>query len=90
MLPRVCSALFLLAIVASTASAQNSGQAALQNAFVGKQVTLQIDMPGTQQGVDLRMERDDPALAYAFHKLVIRTLATRLDFANREVAGLRR
>jgi hypothetical protein len=32
----------------------------LQNAFVGKQVTLQIDMPGTQQGVDLRMERDDP------------------------------
>ncbi len=37
-----------------------------------------------------RMERDDPALAYAFHKLVIRTLATRLDFANREVAGLRR
>jgi hypothetical protein len=32
----------------------------LQNAFVGKQVTLQIDMPGTQQGVDLRMDRDDP------------------------------
>jgi SulP family sulfate permease len=37
-----------------------------------------------------RMEQDDPALAYAFHKLVIRTLASRLDFANREVAGLRR
>jgi SulP family sulfate permease len=36
-----------------------------------------------------KMERDDPALAYAFHKLVIRTLAARLDFANREVAGLR-
>lgn len=36
-----------------------------------------------------RMEQDDPALAYAFHKLVIRTLASRLDFANREVAGLR-
>ena len=60
MLPRVCGALFLIAIVASPASAQNSGQAALQNAFVGKQVTLQIDMPGTQQGVDLRMDRDDP------------------------------
>ena len=37
-----------------------------------------------------RMEQTDPALAYAFHRLVIRTLATRLDFANREVAGLRR
>ncbi len=60
MLPRVCSAFFLIAMVASPVSAQNSGQAALQNAFVGKQVTLQIDMPGTQQGVDLRMDRDDP------------------------------
>jgi SulP family sulfate permease len=37
-----------------------------------------------------RMENEDPALAHAFHKLVIRTLAARLDFANREVAGLRR
>jgi SulP family sulfate permease len=37
-----------------------------------------------------QMEEDDPALAYAFHKLVIRTLATRLDFANREVASLQR
>jgi len=37
-----------------------------------------------------RMEREDPELAHAFHKLVIRTLAARVDFANREVAGLRR
>jgi SulP family sulfate permease len=37
-----------------------------------------------------QMEQDDPTLAYAFHKLVIRTLATRLDFANREVASLQR
>jgi SulP family sulfate permease len=37
-----------------------------------------------------RMEQDDPTLAYAFHKLVIRTLAARLDFANREVASLQR
>jgi SulP family sulfate permease len=37
-----------------------------------------------------RMEQDDPTLAYAFHKVVIRTLATRLDFANREVASLQR
>ena len=35
-----------------------------------------------------RMEKDDPDLAYAFHKLVIRTLAARLDFSNREVASL--
>ncbi len=35
-----------------------------------------------------RMEQDDPKLAYAFHKLVIRTLAERLDFANRETASL--
>ena len=37
-----------------------------------------------------QMEKDDPELAYAFHKLVIRTLAARLDFANREVASLQR
>jgi SulP family sulfate permease len=37
-----------------------------------------------------QMEQDDPTLAYAFHKLVIRTLAARLDFANREVASLQR
>ena len=37
-----------------------------------------------------RMEKDDPTLAYAFHKMVIRTLAARVDFANREVASLQR
>lgn len=36
----------------------------------------------------LRMEEADPTVAYAFHKFVIRTLAARLDFANREIAGL--
>jgi hypothetical protein len=36
------------------------------------------------------MERENPALAHAFHKFVIRTLASRLDFANREVAALQR
>ncbi len=34
-----------------------------------------------------RMEADDPALAYAFHKFIVRILATRLDFANREAAA---
>src|ERR1700760_4292413 len=41
-------------------AAQASGQSALQSYFVGKQVTLQIDMPGTAKGVDLRQDRDDP------------------------------
>lgn len=35
-----------------------------------------------------QIEQDNPPLAYAFHKFVIRTLADRLDFANREIAGL--
>ena len=37
-----------------------------------------------------QMEQDDPGLAYAFHRFVIRTLASRLDFANREIAALQR
>jgi hypothetical protein len=41
-------------------AAQNDAQATLQNYFVGRQVRIEMDMPGTQQGVDLRMERDDP------------------------------
>jgi hypothetical protein len=54
--------IFLPAVILAVlpANAQGSGQSALQNYFVGRQVRLQIDMPGTQQGVDLRMERDDP------------------------------
>jgi hypothetical protein len=36
------------------------------------------------------METENPTLAHAFHKFVIRTLASRLDFANREVAALQR
>ena len=43
----------------------------------------------TREAMD-RMEADNPPLAYAFHKFVIRTLAERLDFANREVAALQR
>ena len=41
-------------------AAQGSGQSALQSYFVGRQITLQIDMPGTAKGVDLRQDRDDP------------------------------
>jgi hypothetical protein len=61
MMRRVLAVLFLSTMVSIAARAvQGSGQSALQSYFVGKQVTLQIDMPGTQQGVDLRVDRDDP------------------------------
>ncbi len=33
---------------------------ALQSYFTGKEVVLKIDMPGTQQGVDLRYNKDTP------------------------------
>ena len=52
--------LLVMTVAVLPSSAQNSGQSALQSYFVGRQVKLQIDMPGTQQGVDLRMDRDDP------------------------------
>jgi hypothetical protein len=55
-----CTLVLAIAVITSPLIAQTSGQSSLQNYFVGKQVTLQIDMPGTQQGVDLRVERDDP------------------------------
>jgi len=32
----------------------------LRRAFVGKQVILRIDMPGTHNGVDLHLDRDEP------------------------------
>lgn len=35
-----------------------------------------------------RMELESPALAFAFHKFVIREISSRLEFANREVAAL--
>jgi hypothetical protein len=61
MLRRAATVLsFAVACCISAVAVQGSGQTALQNYFVGKQITLQIDMPGTQKGVDLRMDRDDP------------------------------
>jgi hypothetical protein len=50
--------LFLAAGLYST-YAQN-GATEVQNYFQGKQVHLKIDMPGTQQGVDLRFDRGTP------------------------------
>jgi hypothetical protein len=37
-----------------------SGATDIQNYFQGKRVQLKIDMPGTQQGVDLRFDRGTP------------------------------
>lgn len=34
--------------------------AALQSYFTGKQVTVTIDMPGSQKGVDLRFNKPSP------------------------------
>ncbi len=34
------------------------------------------------------MEKDDPALAYAFHKFIVRILAERLELANRQAAEM--
>jgi SulP family sulfate permease len=42
------------------------------------------------RGALAHMEEDDPILALAFHKFIVRILAARLEFANREIAGLQR
>lgn len=60
MLRRIIALFLFLGMLCLSAFAQGSGQSALQSYFVGRQITLQIDMPGTAKGVDLRMDRDDP------------------------------
>lgn len=37
-----------------------ANEAELRRAFMGKQMLLRIDMPGTQNGVDLHLDRDEP------------------------------
>jgi hypothetical protein len=48
-----------LILIASSARAQ-SGDAAIESYFSGKQVVLKIDMPGSQKGVDLRFDKTPP------------------------------
>jgi hypothetical protein len=48
---------FAIALWTLALSGQNSDP--LQS-FVGKEVVVKIDMPGTQQGVDLRFNKDNP------------------------------
>src|ERR1700677_1035791 len=51
--------LFAMAVCAlPLLNAQDSD--ALSNYFTGKEVVLKIDMPGTQQGVDLSFNKDNP------------------------------
>jgi hypothetical protein len=49
-------ALFVLTV----ASQAQSNPDALTSYFTGKEAVLKIDMPGTQQGVDLRFDKDNP------------------------------
>jgi len=50
--------LLALTLCALPLSAQNPDT--LSSYFTGKEVVLKIDMPGTQQGVDLRYNKDNP------------------------------
>jgi hypothetical protein len=54
-------AVVLLAISISVMSfGVENGSAAIESYFTGKQVTIKIDMPGTQKGVDLRFSKTTP------------------------------
>src|SRR5579862_711212 len=44
----------------SNANAQDPAESALHEAFVGRQVLLKLDMPGTEKGVDLKFGHGDP------------------------------
>jgi sulfate permease, SulP family len=50
-----------------------------------KSIAYRLSSSGLQS-----MEDDDPQLACAFHKFIVRVVSSRLDFANREIAGLHR
>jgi hypothetical protein len=60
MLQLAYSVLILALGIAISSSSMQAQSASLQSFFVGKQIRLKIDMPGTQKGVDLNMDRDDP------------------------------
>jgi hypothetical protein len=60
MFHRAGSAILLAVSFSALCWSAQSGQAALQSYFVGRQVRLKIDMPGTARGVDLRVDAGDP------------------------------
>jgi hypothetical protein len=51
-------ALAVAVLISGAALAQ--GGSALQNAFLGREVEVKIDMPGTQQGIDLNFSSGQP------------------------------
>jgi hypothetical protein len=55
---RAATSVVLLTLCALPLTAQTADS--LSNYFTGKEVVLKIDMPGTQQGVDLRFDKDNP------------------------------
>jgi hypothetical protein len=55
---RLPVSLALLSLAAAPALAQN--EAALKNAFMGRQVAIRVDMPASHKGVDLRFDREVP------------------------------
>jgi hypothetical protein len=52
--------LVVIAVSIDTPTRAQDNATALQAYFSGKQVTLKIDMPGTQKGVDLRFNKPTP------------------------------
>ncbi len=55
---RLSSALTVVVLLTGAAVAQ--GGSALQNAFLGREVEVKIDMPGSQQGIDLNFSSGQP------------------------------
>lgn len=47
-------------LLAAAGVVLHADETSLQRVFAGKQVILRIDMPGTHNGVDLHMDRDEP------------------------------
>src|SRR5450755_3646113 len=51
--------LLILVLAVGSARAQ-SGETSIESYFTGKQVSLKIDMPGSQKGVELRFDKSTP------------------------------
>ncbi len=56
---RLAQSIFLLAVALGNGPLNAQTPDPLQS-LVGKEVVLKLDMPGTQQGVDLRFNKDNP------------------------------
>ena len=55
---RLCISLALMGLAATPVLAQD--ETALKNAFMGRQVTIRVDMPASHKGIDLRFDRAVP------------------------------